>query len=213
VPDELRDRSDTAVTERSDPGATIEDLIGRAKAGEPTAWQKIIGQYGRLVTYAAMTTGLSRSDAADAAQLTWLRLWEHGQQIREPDRLAAWLVSTARREAIRLSTVASRYVLCADPSNEYSHGWSRAARDTDPLDRNYDGIVEQALGRLPGRYQTLLRLLSSDFEPSYSEVANVMHLPIGSIGPMRMRAIRMLEKTPEFNSRSFPRPAIAAMAS
>ena len=213
MPDEPRDSSDTAVTERPDSGVTIKDLIGRAKAGESTAWQKIIGQYGRLVIHAAVSTGLSRSDAADAAQLTWLRLWEHGHQIREPDRLAAWLVSTARREAIRLSATASRYVLCADPSTEYSHGWSRATGDAHPVDRSYDGIVEQALDRLPGRYQTLLRLLSSDFELSYSEVANVMDLPIGSIGPMRMRAIRMLERTPEFNSRSFPRPAIAAMAS
>ncbi|MGH3693066.1 MAG: RNA polymerase sigma factor [Pseudonocardiaceae bacterium] len=212
MPDELRDSGDTAVTGRRIAGTVIEDLIAGASNGELASWQKIITHYGRLVIHAAMSTGLSRSDAADAAQLTWVRLWEHGHQIREPDHLAAWLVSTARREAIRLATAASRYVLC-DPLTEYDRGCARTAGDVYPVEQEYDEIVEQALGRLPTRYQTLLRLLSSDFELSYSEVANLMGLPVGSIGPMRIRAIRMLEKTPEFTSGCFPRPALAEIAS
>ncbi|MGH3767903.1 MAG: RNA polymerase sigma factor [Pseudonocardiaceae bacterium] len=182
----------------------IEDLIAGASNGELASWQKIITQYGRLVIYTAMNTGLSHSDAADVAQQTWLRLWQHGHQIREPDRLAGWLVSTARREAIRLATASSRYVLCADPSMAHGRGYARVVGDVYPADQEYDGILEQALNRLPTRYQTLLRLLSSDFELSYSEIANLMGLPVGSIGPMRMRAIRMLAKTPEFTSGCFP---------
>jgi RNA polymerase sigma factor (sigma-70 family) len=147
------------------------------------------------------------------AQLTWLRLWEHGHQIREPERLAAWLVSTARREAIRLATASRRCVLCADPSAEYGRPQMGVVRDVYPVEQEYDWVVEQALERLPVRYRTLLRLLSCDLGLSYSEVAERMGLPIGSIGPMRMRAIRMLEKTPEFTSGSFPRPALADIAS
>jgi RNA polymerase sigma factor (sigma-70 family) len=157
--------------------------------------------------------GLSRSDAADVAQLTWIRLWQHGRQIRESERLAGWLVSTARREAIRVATASSRYVLSADPSAEQVRSGPAALHDVYPFDREYDGIVEQALARLPARYRTLLRLLSSDLELSYSEIADRMGVPIGSIGPMRMRAIRMLENTPEFASGRFPRPAAAAAGS
>jgi RNA polymerase sigma factor (sigma-70 family) len=144
--------------------------------------------------YTATKIGLSHDDAADVAQLTWLQLWKHGQQIREPGRLGAWLVSTARREAIRLATASSRHVLCADLSD------GRAVHDEYPAEGGYSGAVEQALDRLPPRYRTLLRLLSCDLELSYSEVADRMGLPIGSIGPMRMRAIRMLAKTPEFTA-------------
>jgi RNA polymerase sigma factor (sigma-70 family) len=211
---ELRDSDGAAVTGQHMTNNAIEDLIAGASKGEWSAWEKIISQYGRLVIYTAMSTGLSRNDAADAAQLTWLRLWKNGHQIREPGRLAGWLVSTARREAIRLAIASNRYVLCADPSTEHGRVAARAVRDVYPVvEQEYDEIVEQALDRLPASYQTLLRLLSSDFELSYSEVANLMGLPIGSIGPMRMRAIRMLEKTPEFTSGSFPRPSLAAVAS
>jgi DNA-directed RNA polymerase specialized sigma24 family protein len=88
-----------------------------------------------------------------------------------------------------------------------------AVRDVYPVEQELDWPVEQALGRLPARYRTLLLLLSSDLELSYSEVADCMGLPIGSIGPMRMRAIRMLKEAPEFNSDRFSRPARADIAS
>jgi RNA polymerase sigma factor (sigma-70 family) len=189
------------------------NLLAGVIKGERAAWDEIIRRYGRLVLHTAARTGLSPTDAADVAQLTWIRLWQHGRQIRESERLAAWLVSTARREAIRVATASSRYVLCADPSAEQGKSCPAALQDVYPFDREYDGIVEQALDRLPARYRTLLRLLSSDRDLSYSEIADRMGLPIGSIGPMRMRAIRMLENTPEYASGHFPRPALAATGS
>ncbi len=180
------------------------DLLAGVISGELAAWDEIIRRYRRLVLHAAARMGLSGSDAADVAQLTWIRLWQHGRQIRESERLAGWLVSTARREAIRVASASRRYVLSADPSAEQVRSSPAALHDVYPFDREYDGIVEQALGRLPARYRTLLRLLSSDLELSYSEIADRMGVPIGSIGPMRMRAIRMLENTPEFASGRFP---------
>lgn len=201
-----------AETERA-PTAQPDDLIAGAIEGEWAAWNKIIRRYGRLIVHTAMRMGLSAADAADVAQLTWLRLWEHGGQIREPDRLSAWLVSTARREAMRLGAASARLVLSADPSTEHRRSGTPAMCDDYPVEQEYDGVIAQALERLPVRYQTLLRLLSSDLELSYAEVAALMDLPIGSIGPMRMRAIRMIEKTPEFASGRFPRPALAKVAS
>ncbi len=185
------------------------ELLTAANQGERGAWDEIISRYRRVVIYTATKVGLSHSDAADVAQLTWLQLWRHGHQIREPDRLPAWLVATARREAIRQVTASRRYVLCADPADAHP---GTSVRDVYPAEQGYSEAVERAMDRLPARYRTLLRLLSSDLELSYSEVADRMGVPIGSIGPMRMRAIRMLEKTPEFISGRFPRPAISNAA-
>lgn len=178
-------------------------MLARVANGDWAVWDEIISRYGRLVIHTATRIGLRHCDAADVAQLTWMRLWQHGHQIREPDRLAAWLVSTARREAIRLANASSRYVLGADQSEDTRPAMG-AVYDVYPVEQGYDWAVEQALDRLPTRYRRLLRLLSSDFGLSYSEVAAHMGLPIGSIGPMRMRAIRMLESTPEFTSGKIP---------
>ena len=185
---------------------------GRCQPGEWAAWARSSsGTDGWSCTRPRI--GLSHNDAEDVAQLTWLRLWKHGHQVRQPDRLSAWLVSTARREAIRLAAASSRYVLRADPSVTAPAYALTAIDDIYPVEQEYDWPIEQALNRLPARYQTLLRLLSCDLGLSYSEVAGRMGLPIGSIGPMRMRAIRMLEKTPEFVSGKFSRPATTDLAS
>jgi RNA polymerase sigma factor (sigma-70 family) len=213
LPGQPRDTGDIDAAGRQAGNRPLVDLLADATEGEWASWDEIVSRFGRLVTHTAARIGLSHSDAADVAQLTWLRLWEHGHQIREPDRLAAWLVCTARREAIRLASASRRYVLCADPSAEYGRSGHGAVHDVYPTEQEYDWAVEQALGRLPARYRTLLQLLSSDLGLSYSEVADRMGLPIGSIGPMRMRAIRMLAKTPEFTSGSVPRPALADIAS
>jgi RNA polymerase sigma factor (sigma-70 family) len=188
------------------------ELLAGVGRGEWAAWDEIINRYGRLVTHTAARTGLSYSDAADVAQTTWLRLWKHSHQIREPERLAAWLISTARREAIRLATSSRKYVLYADPADEHLFASSTAVHDAYEVEQGYSCVVEEAMDRLPPQYRTLLRMLSSELSPSYSEVADRLGLPIGSIGPMRMRAIRMLKTTPDFIGGSFPRPGIPAVA-
>jgi RNA polymerase sigma factor (sigma-70 family) len=184
---------------RRDPReATVSELLHRANQNDSGAWQVLMERFGRLVLHTARRLGLSHADAADAAQLTWLRLLEHGDQIRKPDRLSAWLTATARREALRVAMAGKRYELCADPTTE--HGLERhcAVHDVYPVERGYDPVTERALARLPHRYQRLLRVLVSDSCPSYAEIARQLNLPTGSIGPMRMRALQMLRSTPEF---------------
>jgi RNA polymerase sigma factor (sigma-70 family) len=212
VAGQVRDAGDAAVAGQQAQHRSAAELLTGVTHGEWAAWHEIISRYGRLVIHTATKVGLNHSDAADVAQLTWLRLWQHGHQVREPGCIAAWLVSTARREATRLAAASSRYVLCADPSAEHSWSDRTAIRDVYRVEQGYDHAVERALDRLPARYRTLLRLLSSDLGLSYSEVADRMGLPIGSIGPMRMRAIRMLRKTPEFIGGTFPGPAMAGAA-
>jgi RNA polymerase sigma factor (sigma-70 family) len=184
-------------------------LLHRACAMDWEAWNELMSRFGRLLLHTARSIGLNDSDAADVAQLTWLRLWEHGHQIRDPECLAAWLAATARREGLRVALSGKRYVLCTDPTAEHGDRVGTAVTDVYPVDGDYEPLLEQAVARLPTRYQQLIRLLMSDSCPSYTEVAKKMDLPIGSIGPMRMRALQMLRNTPELErslSRGDPRP-------
>jgi RNA polymerase sigma factor (sigma-70 family) len=175
----------------------VSELLRRAANRDQQAWDLLVSRFGRLVLRAGRRIGLSHADAADVAQLTWIRLFEHAHQIREPERLPAWLSSTARREAIRVAVDAKRYVLSADPTTENGVERRGSARDAYPVDGDFGPELEEALSRLPARYQQLLRLLTGDDCLSYAEIADRMGMPIGSIGPMRMRALEMLRRTPE----------------
>lgn len=174
-------------------------LLHRACAADAdwAAWSELTNRFGRLLLHSARSIGLNDSDAADVVQLTWLRLWEHGRQIRDPECLPAWLTATVRREGLRVAVSGKRYLLCADPTAEHGEQARIAGTDVYPVDGDYEPLLEQALARLPNRYQKLIRLLMSDRCPSYTEVATELALPVGSIGPMRMRALQMLRHTPE----------------
>jgi DNA-directed RNA polymerase specialized sigma24 family protein len=55
-------------------------------------------------------------------------------------------------------------------------------------------VLQEALDRLPAAYRQVLLLLTSDWSPSYDEVARALKLPLGSIGPMRLRALAILRR-------------------
>ena len=180
-------------------GHSLQALLRLACAedDDPAAWNELSRRFGRLLLYTARKVGLNDSDAAEVVQQTWIRLWERGHQIRDPESLPAWLTATARRESLRMAISGKRYLLCADPATEHGERFPTAATDVYPIDGDYEPALEQALSRLPALQQRLIRLLMSDTCPSYGEVAEVLGLPVGSIGPMRMRALRTLRDTPE----------------
>jgi RNA polymerase sigma factor (sigma-70 family) len=200
----------TTETEPSDPSPG--DLLEGVARGDWASWREIVRRYEPLVRHTARRAGLGPADASDAAQQTWVLLWKHAHQIREPQHLAAWLVVAARREAVRLATASNRYVLCADPETEYTSPERHGVLDAYPSEGDYDGAVAQALNRLPSRLRSVLMLATSNQCPTYAEIAERLRLPIGSVGPMRMRALERLANTPEFRTGHARRPVLVKAA-
>ena len=45
---------------------------------------------------------LQDADALDVVQTTWLRLAQNAHRVQEPESLGGWLVTTTRRECLRI---------------------------------------------------------------------------------------------------------------
>jgi DNA-directed RNA polymerase specialized sigma24 family protein len=95
--DQLKDAGDQAA-----PVATAE-LVARARIGEQAAWDQLVERYGAMVWAVARAHDLGLEDAAAVSQVTWLLLTQHLGSLSRPDRLGDWLVTTATREALRMS--------------------------------------------------------------------------------------------------------------
>jgi len=74
--------------------------VQAAAAGDAQAWERLVDRYAGLVWSVCRAHRMSAEDAADVSQLTWLRLLENLDQIRDPQRLAGWLATTCRRECL-----------------------------------------------------------------------------------------------------------------
>ncbi|TMK40017.1 MAG: sigma-70 family RNA polymerase sigma factor [Actinobacteria bacterium] len=76
------------------------ELVRDASSGDAGAWSALVDRFAPLVWSIARGYRLRDQDAADVSQVTWLRLAEHIERLREPERVGAWLVTTARRESL-----------------------------------------------------------------------------------------------------------------
>ncbi len=172
---------------------TLAELIRAAAAGDQTAWETIVDRFSGLVWSTARSYRLSRDDAADVAQTTWLRLVEHLDRIRDPERLGAWLATTARNESLRVIRSGAR----EQPSDEPDLFEEPSDETFDRLliDRERYGALWRAFATLSERCKTLLRLLVAEEEPSYEEIGAALGMPIGAIGPTRMRCLDKLRTT------------------
>lgn len=173
-------------------GEQAEDLVRRAAAGDPTAWDALVEAYVGLIWAIARSHRLSDGDAADVSQTTWLRLLEHIDRLNEPARVGAWLATTARRECLRTIRLGNRQVLVADEARLDLPEADVLPVDDPLLLAEEAALVREALHLLPDRCQALLRLLMVDEPPSYDEVSAALGMPVGSIGPTRGRCLDKL---------------------
>ena len=171
----------------------LEELIRAAARGDEAAWVAIVDRFSGLVWATARAHRLSRDDASDVAQTTWLRLVENLDRIRDPDRLGAWLATTARRESLRQIRRGGR----EQPSDEVDlfQAPEDEVLDRFLLERERDGALWRAFANLSERCKALLRMLVADEEPSYEEVSAALGMPVGAIGPTRMRCLDKLRRT------------------
>jgi RNA polymerase sigma factor (sigma-70 family) len=165
-------------------------LVRAAAAGDEESWNALVAQYTGLVWSVARSFRLDDASAADVVQETWLRLATSLDRLRDPDRVGSWLVTTARHEALRVIRLLDRQApteldeeRLVDFSPPLDHDLMRAEQHDELLD---------AFGAISARCQQLLRLLLAEPRIPYEEIAVMLDIPIGSIGPTRGRCLAAL---------------------
>lgn len=178
-------------------------LVAACRRGEAAAWPVLVKRFERLIFTVPRRAGLSAEQAADVFQTVFMRLHEHIDGLAQPDRLQAWLVTTARRETLRLLREGQRTVALASLPAAGDDGSEaeavEALVDPDPLpadlleDLQLRHLVRLALERLAEPCRSLLDLLYCRDEPlPYAEISQQLGMPTGSIGPTRARCLGKL---------------------
>jgi RNA polymerase sigma factor (sigma-70 family) len=194
VPEQAADLDRAVTTAPRREGATFDAalMVQRAAQGDQRAWERLVGQYARLVWAMTRDFKLSESDASDVSQATWLRLLEHIDRLNHPDRVGSWLAATARNECLRSLNARKKVVLVEDDGTLRGDATSAREIDEGLLADERAADVRKALSHLPRRWQQLLQMLMADPPATYAEISDRLGLPVGSIGPTRGRCLEML---------------------
>ena len=173
-------------------------LVLACRRGDQLAWEKLIRRYQRLIYAIPLRAGLDEDQAAEIFQEVFTTLFQKLNDIEEPERLQAWLVTTARRKTWR--TISKAHVRRrSDVNADLPADEAAAIRDEAPLPDEQLLILEEqhrirtAVSLLDERCRTLLQMLFYRSEPpSYAELAASLGIPEGSIGPTRARCLAKL---------------------
>ena len=175
-------------------------LVARCLQGEAAAWAVLVRRYQRLVYAIVVRAGLDEHAAADVFQTVFACLLPFLPRLTQPDRLRAWIVTTAKREALRVRHLGRRTVSMTAPDDAPGEGLEDTLPDDTPLAEDALSALQQldllraGLDRLDARCRDLLLLLFGDDDerPAYDEVARRLAMPVGSIGPTRARCLGKL---------------------
>ncbi|MGI9599474.1 MAG: RNA polymerase sigma factor [Acidimicrobiales bacterium] len=174
----------------ADPLSTAE-LLKSASDGDQASWDALFQQFSPLVRSVVASYRLDHETAADVCQTVWMRVFEHADRIRQPERLGAWMATTARNEALRcIKRLQRARPTCVldDEVDANAPSPDERAIDDETL---RDALT--AFDKLPEESQLLMRLLVASPPLPYSDIAAIVGRPVGSIGPTRSRCIEALK--------------------
>ncbi len=173
-------------------GKTDLEIWKEILTGKSGAWEELVVRYQALVYAVASRAGLDMGDVQDCFQQVWYLLYKNRKKISDPSRISAWLVTTAKREAIRLRKRASTIDVDIEEVKV-------AASDLLP-DEMLEKLEEQfhletGLKMLDERCRDLLyAMFFASENKSYDNIAKDLGIAINSIGPIRRRCLERLKK-------------------
>lgn len=179
------------MTEESEVGT----LVQASAKGDEAAWNALVRRYAPLVLAVIRSYQLAAADVQDVSQTVWLRLVEHLADLRAPEALPGWLVTTTQRECGRCQRRAQKTL----PVDPHSDGIMKLGTTVDPdldlLRAELRQALRDGLAELTAAQQRLLRLRAADPPKSYQEISKLTGMPVGSIGPSLRRSLDRLRRT------------------
>jgi RNA polymerase sigma factor (sigma-70 family) len=175
----------------------VTDLVTCARKGDKQAWDALVERYSPLIWSICRRHRLRDADAEDVGQKVWLHLVDQLDKVRDPAALPGWLATTTRRECLRVlrsagEPLAAGYGLDAQILSDEQAGTA----EQELLVAERHAALREAFLALPPSDQRLIGLLLEDPPVPYAEISSRLGIPVGSIGPHRVRCLDKLRRDP-----------------
>jgi RNA polymerase sigma-70 factor (ECF subfamily) len=161
-------------------GLSDEALLGRFLGSRDEsaerAFAALVDRHGPMVRGVCRRVLRDPADVGDAFQATFLVLARRAGSVRVDGSLAPWLHGVSVRVARRARAVAIRRNGRERTNAETPETPARDDRDADEL----RAVIDEELGRLPGRYGSPLVLFYLE-GLSHEEVAGRLGCPVGTV--------------------------------
>lgn len=186
------------IPEEQQPAASWADdrLVRECLGGNEEAWGVLIHRYKRLIYSIPFKYGATPDDAADIFQGVCLELFSNLAKLRNTESLRSWLMTITIHKSYHWKKQLRPAVELDGLEPDQADAISSSLEKPQWLDQTErEQIVREAIGQLSPRCGEMMRLLFYHEPPlPYAEVARRLGLATGSIGFIRGRCLKKLER-------------------
>ncbi len=168
-------------------------LIQACLRGDEGAWDALIQRYSSLIYSVALRTGLTDAEAGDVFQEVCLSLWRSLDRLRDQTKLDSWLITVSARLAWQEARQRFHAHFGLSMPEGEAQEFDSSPAEKALIVREDWRALRQAFNRLGERCRRLVwHLFYDPAAPSYAEVAERLAMPLGSIGPVRIRCLQQI---------------------
>lgn len=178
-------------------------LLQACLTGDEQAWERLFQDSAPIIyAIARADFGLHREDAEDIVQMVHLKLYEHLEELRDPESFAAWLRRVTRRTIIdtlrqKRQTV-SLEALREETGLELPDATARAFGNERARDGDGESVVvrldvERALALLPPLYRDPVIQYLVEGKPQ-DEIGRLLGRPRSTIATQIQRGLQKLRR-------------------
>jgi len=169
-------------------------LIRACLKGDDRAWSALIDKYKNLIYSIPRRYGASREDAADIFQAVCLELFNELPRLRKRSAFRSWLITVTAHQAYQWKRKLGRRAedeLTAEDEERLDTG--PPADLIEEIER--EQMLRETIAELSPRCRELITMLFYREPPlPYRDVARQLGLATGSIGFIRGRCLKRLER-------------------
>lgn len=173
---------------------TDEQLVALIRQGDKELFGALIDRYEAKLTRYIKRFIQNEDDVTDILQNVFIKVFINLQSF-DIDRLFnSWIYRIAHNETVTyLKKKGNEKISFLDFDTMFPHPFAKETADKVTLDKELETLLSSTLSLIPLKYKEVLVLYYYE-ELSYQEIADVLHIPIATVGVRLRRGKEHLER-------------------
>ena len=165
---------------------------------DPNAFAVLMRRYeDKLLRYLRRSFGVTEEDGEDILQNAFIKAYQHLNGYDATLPFSSWMYRISRNEAIDLMRKRKVTLVPIETDDDDTADLADLLSSTTDIERDVGRVIEKerimkALGKLKEKHRTALILRYLE-EKEYSEISDIMQVPMGTVATLISRAKKDLK--------------------